>query len=120
MEYFTQVVVWPGTIVGLDQIQEFVEFMQEELGVRVKYISELKTKADWFSTYEDTKGSGGRNDVLFYIHSDDIEKFAIPRFQYGMQWLEDVLNNELRLNRELGIPEDYSIYPRHIFEYCTW
>ena|ERR1017187_9568623 len=104
---FKQVCVWPGTIVGPDP--ETIQDMEEwflELGFRIKYIEEIKTKPT-----PGEYGTGGRNDCLFYIHSEDVAKFSVPRFQFGVRWIEDVLDNE---------PEEYSIYPEHMKKYRTW
>lgn len=77
---FTQLCVWPGTVVGKDQTKEFEKFMKKEFKSRVKYETEVVLK-------------NGRNDLLFYIHTDDINKFAVPRLSYGIRWWEDVLGN---------------------------
>ena len=77
---FEQLCVWPATIVGKDQIKEFEKFMKKEFKSRVKYETEVVLK-------------NGRNDLLFYIHTDDINKFAVPRLSYGIRWWEDVLGN---------------------------
>ena len=88
---FNQLCVWPGTVVGdSKKVQEdFVKFFKDELGVTVKYETEVKTLPD---TPECTE-TGGRNDLFFYIADDDIGKFAIPRLQMGIRWYEDVLGN---------------------------
>ena len=88
---FNQLCVWPGTVVGdSKKVQEdFVKFFKDELGVTVKYETEVKTLPD---TPECTE-TGGRNDLFFYIADDDIGKFAIPRLQMGIRWYEDVLSN---------------------------
>lgn len=84
---FTQLCVWTGCIVGSEQVNEFTEFMKKEVGVRVVYCEELKTLP---SEGEE----GGRNDLLFYVHSDDIPKFSIQRFGLdGVSWWEDALRN---------------------------
>ena len=85
---FNQLCVWPGTVVGdSKKVQEdFVKFFKDELGVTVKYETEVKTLAD-------ETGPGGRNDLFFYIADDDVMKFAIPRLQMGIRWYEDVLSN---------------------------
>ena len=85
---FNQLCVWPGTVVGdSKKVQEdFVKFFKDELGVTVKYETEVKTLAD-------ETGPGGRNDLFFYIADDDVMKFAIPRLQMGIRWYEDVLGN---------------------------
>lgn len=89
-EKYTQLCLWPGTVVGEDQIEEFVKSMKENFGVRVKYECEVKTLPD----IKDGKAvpeTGDRNDLFFYVHSDDISKFAVPRLQYGIRWWEDVI-----------------------------
>ena len=88
---FNQLCVWPGTVVGdSKKVQEdFVKFFKDELGVTVKYETEVKTLPD---TLECTE-TGGRNDLFFYIADDDIGKFAIPRLSMGIRWYEDVLGN---------------------------
>ena len=85
---FNQLCVWPGTVVGdSKKVQEdFVKFFKDELGVTVKYETEVKTLAD-------ETGPGGRNDLFFYIADDDVMKFAIPRLNMGIRWYEDVLGN---------------------------
>ena len=105
---FEQVCVWPGTLVGPDSVAEFEAFMLDNLGTRVQYLEEVKTYADYENgiAVEDT---GERNDVFFAVHTDDIMKFAVPRFQYGMRWIEDVYGNG-----------GGSLYPERIEEYQTW
>jgi hypothetical protein len=107
-EGFEQVCVWPGTLVGNSNIAGFETYMLENLGTRVQYLEEVKTAPDFDNGFpvEDT---GGRNDVLFAVHNDDIMKFAVPRFQYGMRWLEDVYGNG-----------GGNLYPERIAKYQTW
>jgi hypothetical protein len=88
MSDFNQVCVWPATIVGPDKAEEFQDWVMDEFGVRAQYIEDIKTNPD-----HGVPGTGGRNDVLFYVHDDDVGKFAIPRLQYGIRWLEDVYGN---------------------------
>ena len=69
--------------------KELEEFFKDEMGVRVKFENQVKTLPD---TPECTE-TGGRNDLFFYIHDDDIGKFAVPRLSMGIKWWEDVLGN---------------------------
>lgn len=73
---FTQLCVWEGVKVGKKKIDEFVAHMENEFKIRVKYAEEVRV--------------GKRIDTFFYIHSDDILKFAVPRLQVGIRWWEDV------------------------------
>ena len=109
---FTQVVVWPGTLVAPEQIAEFEAFMLTELKARVKYLETIFTGPD-IENGCPVEGTGGRADVFFAIHAEDIGKFAIPRFQYEMRWIEDVLGNEL-------MKGEVSIYPARVRDYRTW
>ena len=108
MNDFTQVVVWPGTVVGAAEVTNFENFILEELGTRCKYLEEILTAPDMKNGYpvEDT---GGRNDLFFSVHKDDIAKFAVPRLAYGMRWIEDVYGNG-----------GGDLYPERISEYRSW
>ena len=86
---YKQLCVWPGTVVGEEKIKDFESFMKEEFDVRIKYEAEIKTNP--------TPGeevSGGRNDLFFYVHNDDLSKFAIPRLKAGIRWWEDIFFND--------------------------
>ena len=115
MSDFTQVVVWPGTTMGDGTPEQFEQFIMEELKSRAKFIGEITTKPDFGDP-----SSGGRKDLLFYVHTEDIPKFAVPRLAYDMRWLEDVLNNEKHRNTEAGVSKNYSIYPKEIRKLYSW
>lgn len=108
MENFKQLCVWPGTIVGQENIEDFESFFKDEFGVRIKYTEEVLTNPDPGETLEQ---SGGRNDVLFFVHDEDVAGFAIKRLQMGIRWWEDVFYND---NSHLYSKEILDKYP------CTW
>lgn len=86
-QVFKQMAVWPGTMLRSDEIDEFINFVRETLGARIKFVGTVITLPD--------EGSpGGRHDVMFLVHNSDIEIFAVKRFRAGMRWLEDVLQSE--------------------------
>lgn len=92
---YTQLCVWRGCIVGKEKIKEFEESMGKEIGdSRIRYERE-------YLTLSGQGGEGGRNDLLFWVHNDDIGKFTIPRIQFGISWWEDHVTN----NRSV-IPKD--------------
>jgi len=66
---YNQVCVWPGTIVGKDRINDFINFMEKTFEVRIQYLEEIKTFPD-----RGNPETGGRNDLFFAIHDDDIMK----------------------------------------------
>lgn len=69
-----------------DSLSDLKSLIETDFGVRIRM-------ADEFETIADDDGPGGRRDVLFYIHHDDVMKFAVPRLQVGIRWFEDVLGN---------------------------
>ena len=88
-EKFNQLCVWPGTIVGSDKIEEFEKFMADNFrGTRVKYCEEVLTLPT-----PNEPGTGGRTDLFFKVHDEDVGQFAIPRLVFGIRWWEDVLGN---------------------------
>ena len=86
---FNQLCVMHGTTFPEGGVKEFHQFFKDEMGVRVKFENQVKTLPD----FEGCTETGGRNDLFFYIHDDDIGKFAVPRFSMGVRWWEDVLGN---------------------------
>jgi hypothetical protein len=102
-ECFKQVCVWPGCIVG-EKVTEFESFMKENFGCRIQYLEEIKT-------FPGDGGEGGRNDLFFAVHNDDIGKFAVSRLQAGIRWIEDVLSTENYHDK---------IYPERVFKYKCW
>lgn len=108
---FSQVCVWPGTLVGKKETNNFVEFIKENSGVRVQYLEEIVTFPNLDEYENPVKDTGGRNDLFFAVHQDDIAHFALPRLALGIRWIEDVLAEC-----------NYSspIYPERVFEYRSW
>jgi hypothetical protein len=78
---YTQVVVWPHTVLGDNTEEDFTKYMTETFKAKVKLIGEHRITKD-------------RTDLLFYINSEDIPKFAVARLTWGMRWLEDVMAND--------------------------
>jgi hypothetical protein len=107
-EEFPQVMVWSGTVVGFNNVESFENWMKTDFGVRVKYLEEIKTLPS-----RGVSDSGGRNDLFFAVHKDDISKMAVKRFtlQDPPRWIEDVLSI---------VNYHEHIYPDHVFDFVTW
>ena len=86
---FNQLCVMQGCLMPKGGAKELEAFFKDEMGVTVKFETEVKTLPD---TPECTE-TGGRNDLFFYIADDDIGKFAVPRLSMGIRWWEDILGN---------------------------
>lgn len=104
MSKFNQLCVWEGTLVGKEEVKEFEKFFLNEMGTRVKYMEEVETLPT-----PNVPNTGGRNDVFFYVHDDDIMKFSVPRLSLGIRWWEDVLGNG---NGELYPQNVLANYPK--------
>lgn len=91
-EGFTTVCVWPGTTITEEEIPEMEQFFLVELGTRVQYLETIETNSD-LDEGNPVPGTGGRSDVFLAIHNNDVAKFAIPRLQFGIRWVEDVYFN---------------------------
>ena len=92
MSKFNQLCVWPATTLGDSKPQELVNFFQQEFNTRIQFEQEVITNPDLDKNGDEIKDTGGRTDLLFYVHDDDITSFAIPRLQAGIRWWEDVVS----------------------------
>lgn len=105
-EGFTQVCVWHSTIVGEEKIDDFVEWLGTEFGIRAQYLEEIQTTPDMAHGHP-VDGTGGRNDVFFAVHQEDVAKFAVPRLKYGIRWLSDAI----------AFVKDAQLYPDRVRGY---
>jgi hypothetical protein len=83
---YVQLCVWHGTMLGNNTENDFVNFMKDEFGVRIKFCEEVITNGNIERNEE-----GGRHDLLFFVHSEDLQSFAMKRLEYGIRWWEDVV-----------------------------
>ena len=112
MSDYTQLCVWPGTALGDSAPAELESFFLDEMGVRVKYHGEVTTLPDISEDGTPDFNTGGRNDLFFYVHSEDVGKFAVPRLKMGIRWWEDVI--KYNDNSHLYLPEWLNAHP------ATW
>jgi hypothetical protein len=103
MKNFTQLCVWPGTTLGNSTADDLVNFFAEDMGVRIKYKGEVETLPDVNENGTILEGTGGRIDQFFYVHDEDVGKFALPRLKMGIRWWEDVV--KYNDNTHLYTPE---------------
>ena len=96
------VCVMPGAVLGIEQVPVFEAFFLESEGVRVRYLEEVVTGPSRNRNGQPIPETGGRNDIIFAVHDDDVAKFALRRFAHGVRWLDDVLD------------KDAHIYPAHL------
>ena len=109
---FTQLCVWQGIILESDEIKQFEDFFIDKFDTRIKYENQTRTFPDLDSKGNNVPNTGNRNDVFFYVHADDIPKFAVPRLSIGIRWWEDVV----------GYNDCGYLYPKEFLEKypVTW
>ena len=90
---YNQLCVLQGTIMPDGGAKELETFFKDEMGVKVKFETEVKTLPNSDKNGNPIPMTGDRNDLFFYIADDDISKFAVPRLSMGIRWWEDVLGN---------------------------
>ena len=88
---YTQLCVWHGTMLGGSSPQEFEQYFLDKMNVLVKYHTEVETLPDLDKNGNPISDTGGRNDLFFYVHNEDINKFAVSRLGMGIRWWEDVV-----------------------------
>ena len=109
MENYNQLCVWPGTTLEGSTTAELESFFLEEMNIRIKYHTEVKTLPDLDKDDNPVPETGGRNDMFFYVHTDDITRFSFSRLKMGIQWWEDVVGyND---NRHLYTTEFLNAHP---------
>ena len=109
---YKQLCVWPGTVLGDSSPEDFENFFLNEMEVRVKYHKEVLTLPDLDESGIHVEDTGGRNDLFFYVHDEDVKKFAIPRLKMGIRWWEDVVvyNNGSHLYSKEFLDENPPIW----------
>ena len=104
---YSTICVWPGTNLGNNTAGEFEKFIAKDYGVSAKFLEVITTGPalkDGFPVPD----TGGRTDLFFAVKDEDVARFAVPRLQVGIRWLEDVLSSD-----NYGSP----IYPARVFGY---
>ena len=89
-ECFSQVCLMPGTFCYEVAVPDFEAWFASK-GFRVKFLENVTTKPDIDDVGDEIPDTGGRTDILFAIHRDDVFLFSTWRFQVGIRWIEDVL-----------------------------
>lgn len=90
-------------LVCLQGITDDLEYLGRAIS---KHFDVRVQMADEYVTNPDSTGDGGRRDVLFYVHDDDVQRFAIPMRSVGCRWWEDVLSNLRHHGNICQIPQD--------------
>jgi hypothetical protein len=110
-EEYQQLCVWHGCTFNESDSEDFTQMVQNELKCQnpPKIVGVVETLPDLDADGNPVPDTGGRHDFCFFVHQDDIGRFAVPRLAYGIRWWEDVAkyNNNAHI-----YPEDFrEAYP---------
>mgnify|MGYP003134041812 CR=1 FL=1 len=90
---FNQLCVWQGVTLPENEYEEFTDFFASDLDTRIKLAEVVLTNPD-LDEGEPIPETGGRSDILFYVHDEDVATFALKRLQLGgIRWWEDVVSH---------------------------
>jgi hypothetical protein len=115
---YSQVCIIMGAAIPPEAQKHYTAFFEKlfkaEFGVRVQYLETILTKPDLDEDGNPVPETGGRSDIFFAIHDDDVLSFSTSRLKlsaYGFtpRWVEDVLSPD-NGNRHL--------YPKRVQNYC--
>jgi hypothetical protein len=109
-EGFSQVLLIQG-VDAPPSAEAFEELVGEALnGARIQYLEQVLTNPSKDEDGFIIQGTGGRSDLLFSVHSDDVGAISILRLQFGMRWIEDVIKYN----------DNAHLYPARLDGYCRW
>ena len=110
-EGFSQVLMMHG-VDAPPSAKEFEELVGKALnGAKIQYLEQVFTRPSYDEDGWKIEGTGGRSDLLFAVHNDDMGAgFSLLRLQFGMHWIEDVI----RYN------DNAHLYPARLDGYCRW
>ena len=78
---FKQLCVWQGTEIPEGMEEDFIDFFKDNFNVKVKIAEVVLTNPD-IENDKVVPETGGRSDILFWIATEDISKFAVKRLKY--------------------------------------
>lgn len=95
---YTQMCVWEGLAVG-EQHEKFEQIVKEKFDLRVKFVEEIEAK-----------GTNGRHDVFFMIHSEEASMDMIRKINPNIKWWEKAVATN---GTELYGKEIINKYPKN-------
>jgi hypothetical protein len=103
------VCVIEGLVVGPENVEAFVQNIRHKTGARIQYLEEVVTRPS-LENRRVVKGTGGRNDVFFAVHDDDVKDFVTARFSIGARWADDVIGNQRHSYGRVLYPKRFEDY----------
>ena len=93
---YTQLCVLPNIALCTSTEADFMNWLTEALpGIRFRYAEQIAALPK------------GNADQLFWVHKDDIGKFADERLKFGIIWWEDIVRNLSNVKYPVDILRKY-------------
>lgn len=89
---YHQIVVWEATLLKEEEKPDFIKWFADNGFHEPLFLESITTLPD-IKDGSPVPETGGRIDLLFKVHDEDISRFSVWRLQFGMRWWEDVLAN---------------------------
>lgn len=105
---------WPQIVMQDDDHDDVQNFFAN-MGCKhpVHIVGCIRTLPDYEERHKEKPLSGGRCDLFFYFHTDDIWRVAVRRLMHGIIWWEDIVSNAQDRADNAGLTlEQEMIYPR--------
>ena len=100
--------LWPGSRVCEVDRGELMRFFAHQFGIVPTIVGCVTTIPDKDKDGANVPETGGRYDFFFYVDNADVLKFAMPRFQFGMRWWQDIYFND---QQDIYPPDFLAAYP---------
>mgnify|MGYP000208071662 CR=1 FL=1 len=86
--------VWPSFYYGDQTREQMLEWFKDTFGFDITIIGIVETLPNPEDRDSAEPATGGRPDFFFRVPNEEIGKFAIARFQFGIRWWEDIFFNK--------------------------
>lgn len=105
---YPQVCIWEGINPENFSFKWFTDKMKKDFDVRIICLEVIETRPEIRSARV-VEGTGGRFDLFFSVHKQDVDSFNEPKTQYTMKWVDD----------EISPAENYKYqpYPERVKRY---
>jgi hypothetical protein len=92
-EDYTYLCVIQGLSIEESDVPDFEAFLLDKCGTRVQFLETYRTLPDLCDGIP-VADTGGRADVIFSVHKNDIAKLHLGhRMELGIRWLDDAISN---------------------------
>ena len=100
---------------GMETKEDILEWFKDNFGFDITIIGIVETLPDPADSHLEKPTTGGRLDFFFRVPNEEIGRFAIARFQFGIRWWEDIFFNK---GQDIYPDEFIKAYPCPVEEWA--